>query len=480
MGNYSEENTELLPVHPRPGARPARAIWIGEDGAGPVEETNPDVRPFSQSSAVQFSEVVQAYQGRHSARATSVGSQKSAIKTRPKQSRLLGVDVARGIAFLGMVVIHILPISDESTGEPTPIWTIFSGNAAALFALLAGISLAFMTGGSRPYTGDKRMRALVSITARSALLMVIGMSINMVGDASGVFNILPYYGLMFLIAIPLTMMPVRWLLIAAIGFAAIGPFLVYPAYERLGDGYTGNPTLVELVQRPQDVFNVLVFTGAYPVVTWALYVCVGIAIGRLSLHRERTQLALVFVGGIVAVFSKITAYILLMRQGGIEAIFNATDGLTQEEFSDLRIFGPSDYFPTTTYWWLTVDAPHSNTPFAMTFSLGIAMLALGLVLLLSKYLMSWLAVFSNMGSMTLTLYSAHLVSVNLVNINHEPMMWFLITIFVAAAFAMLWANVFGNGPLERVVSRISKAVGRAVIPDSRSRKNGTRSPHAAK
>jgi hypothetical protein len=56
--------------------------------------------------------------------------------------RLAGVDAARGLALIGLIAVHILPEEDEATGEPTWSFLLFSGDSAALFALLAGAGLA--------------------------------------------------------------------------------------------------------------------------------------------------------------------------------------------------------------------------------------------------------------------------------------------------------------------------------------------------
>lgn len=157
----AEPKTELMEQvsssHPQPGPRPARSIWVGGEGPAPLEATNTDARPFATETHDQFTEVSPNYRGRHNAKRRK---KKRTMKENVPQKRLRGVDVARGIAFIGMVVIHTLPSYDRSTGEPTAAWSIFSGNASALFALLAGVSLAFMTGGSNPYQGDKRVRGL--------------------------------------------------------------------------------------------------------------------------------------------------------------------------------------------------------------------------------------------------------------------------------------------------------------------------------
>ncbi|MBB5511529.1 ABC-type multidrug transport system fused ATPase/permease subunit [Neomicrococcus aestuarii] len=220
---------------------------------------------------------------------------------------------------------------------------------------------------------------------------------------------------------------------------------------------------------PGDVAMILTLTGTYPAVTWAAYVCLGIAIGRLSLHRERTQVAVMITGLVVAVLSKIATYILLIRQDGLQQIMNATEGLTREELRSYQIFGAESYFPTTTYWWLALDAPHTNTAFSIAFGAGLAMFVLGLVLILSKYIMSWLGVFAAMGTMTLTLYSAHLVFVNLINVRENYVIYFIAQIVVAAVFAMAWAKIRGTGPLEFLVSKSSKAVGAAFVPERKDR-----------
>src|SRR6478735_4393816 len=68
--------------------------------------------------------------------------------------RLAGIDAARGLALLGMMATHVLP-TFESDAQLTPTWVglVFSGRAAALFAVLAGIGLALSTGKERLLEG---------------------------------------------------------------------------------------------------------------------------------------------------------------------------------------------------------------------------------------------------------------------------------------------------------------------------------------
>ena len=87
---------------------------------------------------------------------------------------------------------------------------------------------------------------------------------------------------------------------------------------------------------------------------------------------------------------------------------------------------------------------------------------LGLFLLLARGAGNWLLPLSAMGSMTLTVYSAHLLGLS-AQLHYDQPMWFLIHMGVALVFALIWHKVFGQGPLERVVAGIVRIVRRLVL-----------------
>ncbi|BAS08300.1 hypothetical protein AHiyo4_17220 [Arthrobacter sp. Hiyo4] len=62
-------------------------------------------------------------------------------RTSQAVGRLRGIDAARGLALLGMMATHLLP-TFEANADLTPTWIglTFSGRAAALFAVLAGVA----------------------------------------------------------------------------------------------------------------------------------------------------------------------------------------------------------------------------------------------------------------------------------------------------------------------------------------------------
>ena len=76
-----------------------------------------------------------------------------AVETTPVQRpRLVGVDATRGVALLGMMAVHALLSLDEE-GRPTLTYSLLAGRASAVFAVLAGVGIALLTGRRRVEPG---------------------------------------------------------------------------------------------------------------------------------------------------------------------------------------------------------------------------------------------------------------------------------------------------------------------------------------
>src|SRR6185312_14577707 len=85
--------------------------------------------------------------------------------------RVEGVDVARGVALIGIVIINLLP----SGGVADTVWTLTGGRAAALFALIAGISIALQSGGRRPPAGRAMTASRAALALRGLMILGIGL-----------------------------------------------------------------------------------------------------------------------------------------------------------------------------------------------------------------------------------------------------------------------------------------------------------------
>ncbi len=353
-------------------------------------------------------------------------------------SRLVGVDVARGTALLGMTAVHVFP-AERADGSTSLVHVLVSGRAAALFAVLAGVGLALLTRRQEP--GQTR-----SVAVRAGVVALIGLVVGSVD--SGLALILAYYGVLFLVALPLLRLPVRVLAAASLGVALLGPLLSFALRPHLPPRATGNPTLDLLVTHPWQLLTTLLVTGYYPVLCWAAYLCAGLAVGRLDLASRVVQVRLALVGAVLAAVASASSWLLL--DAGGRAAIALTDperGLSDNQFGNV---------PTTTPWWLAVDAPHASTTPDLLLTTGTSLLVLGLALLVCSRpaVARVLGPLAAAGSMTLTLYVLHVVVVASTGGDQPALLWSAQVVGLGTC-AVLWLQLFPRGPLETVVAAAS-------------------------
>jgi uncharacterized membrane protein len=376
-------------------------------------------------------------------------------RTRPKPTgqggsrRVVGVDVARGVALIGIVVLNILPMEGED--DPQFVYVLFGGRAAALFALIAGISIALQSGGRRPPSG----RAMTATRAALALraLMIIGIGLLLGPTDTTVGIILPYYGVLFLLAVPLLSLGRRTLLALAVAFAVLGPMAMQLVRARwtnmthIDDNYT----FALAAAHPGIFLTDMLLTGIYPALPWLAYICVGLAIGRLDLASRKVGATLLAAGTALAASMWLLSEFLLGPAGGYERLIAATPLLNEEEINEILTFGGT--LPATSGWWLAILARETSTPVTILSTLGTSLAVLGAILLLVPHLGRTIVPLAAAGSMTLTLYSAHvIIQATEILDTERPIMSLTIQCILFLLAAVLWRNAVGKGPLEAVLA----------------------------
>lgn len=379
------------------------------------------------------------------------------VERTESKKRIEGLDIARGFALIGMITVHLIPWDIEI--GVSVFHDLFSGRAAALFALLAGISLALITGGSTPHTGMRLRRDRVAISSRGLILLVFGLALNSLEP--GDISILPYYGVYFLVGSLLIGLSIRALALLTAFLVIAGPVMVHIALWAEDINSIRSATLVELFVSPVDTVYSLLFIGFYPVATWMAFVACGIALGRVDVQGLEIQIKLMFFGGLVAVCSAIASEVIVYHLGVLDRIVEETPW----EYS--LIMFALDYggetVPRYSWWWLMVDNPHNNTPFSLLDVGGSAVFMVGFSLLVSRVLVRELSPIAAAGSMTFTLYTAHLLALK-VDHSEWQIMWVIIHITVAIVFAYFWKKYIGQGPLETLISKASKSAARVAVP----------------
>lgn len=375
--------------------------------------------------------------------------------------RLIGVDAARGLALFGMVTVHTLPSWNEQTGEAHWSWTLFAGHSAALFATLAGVSLAFASGGRTPRTGRRMTASRWALAGRAGVIALVGFLLGFL--ELPVSNILIYYGMLFLLAVPFLRLGTRSLLLCSALFALAAPFLMQWSVDVLPGLEYANPSLVDLVLDPGTVLSQLLLTGVYPALPWMAFLLAGLAVGRTDLTSRRVQTLLAAVGAAAALLVWGASVLALRVLGGYEAIAAGTPWMEAWEIDEVLVFGGDPTLPTDTLWWLLITAPHSNTPFFLALNVGLALSVLGVCLLLERVAGRVLAPVAAAGAMTFTLYTAHLLLLWPGYYDLAPVAWTVGQIVAFTVFALLWRRAQGQGPLEKVVTRSTRAISRRVL-----------------
>ena len=369
-----------------------------------------------------------------------------------RTDRIPGVDAARCLALLGMLAVNILPV-ETSDGEPTLTTLLLAGRASALFAVLAGVSLAFISGGPRRMKGLPLKAAKAGLAVRAVFILALGLLLAFADP--GVAIILAYYGVMFLLAVPLLGLPPWALAALAATFATVPPVLLLGLQGLLPSPDTGNPNLTQVLEDPLGSVGLLTLTGFYPALPWMAYLCAGLAIGRLPLSSRRTAAWLLAGGALLAAAAWAVSGFLLGPGGGFGHLLSSSPGNDPQVVTDVLVYGPEDGYPGGSWWWLAIVGPYSPMPLELLHTIGTSAAVLGLVLLLSRGFDPILAVLVPAGSMTLTLYSAHLLFLASGALAGQPFASLAVQTGAAFVFAAIWHRSGRRGPLEAVVGAVA-------------------------
>lgn len=380
---------------------------------------------------------------------------------RQQPGRLRGIDAARGLALLGMMATHLLP-TFESNPSLTPTWIglTFSGRAAALFAVLAGVGLALSTGKNRPLEGAELSAARRGVGLRALVIAAVGLTLG--GLDVNVAIILVHYAVLFLCVLPFLGLGVKRLCAWAAGWILGSPVLAYLLRPwllapepplRLGH----NPAWGDL-GTPSRLLADLFLTGYYPVLQWLSYLLVGLAIGRLVLTKALVPALLLVGGTVVAVAAKSLGVAAMEDWGGraaLEKVLNSP-GYPLGSVLQVNLAGlPQE----GSWWWLASAAPHSGTPLDLLHTSAVAAAVIGACLLLGR-LAEWvdldlLLPLRGPGAMTLTLYTVHVWVVSSFYLKPLPAGWTEDGMYfahgaAAIAVGLVFARMSWRGPLEWV------------------------------
>lgn len=340
--------------------------------------------------------------------------------------RVTGVDLARGLAVLGMFAAHLYAMPEFVWTDASTWGDVVSGRSSILFATLAGVSLGLVTGGPTSVAGRRLVVARRRIAVRAGLLWIIGLALIATGVP--VYVILPAYAILFLLALPFLALRARALFVIAAALALVMPW-VQAAVDALPWWRTAT-----------GADTMLLLGLHYPFSVWIAFVLAGLGVARADLRRLRTQGALTGAGAALALLGY-----------GLHALA-----------------APAPVREDATLWDAVWTArPHSTGLLEVVGSGGFALAVLGLCLLACRTVLVWVALpLRAVGSMPLTAYVGQIVawaiaaSVLLDRVGDlggfrelDPFPLFVV---VAVVGCTAWALLLGRGPLEAGIDRAAR------------------------
>lgn len=349
-------------------------------------------------------------------------------------ARLAGPDVVRAVALIGVVVMNYhgyLLLSDDggpSIGEgwAAMLFNPWSGplstRFAATFVLVAGVGVTLLTRSSLG-SPERVTAARWRLVRRGVLLYVVGLLIDEIWRGT----ILPYYGVMFVLAAGLFTLRSRWIVLVGVATTVAATAMHVWLFDRQRDGHsTAWLTAPGGGSIRRYVFDVFV-NGTHPLLPWFSFLCAGMVLGRV-LH---------------------TAW---WRRGAVAAgaVMVGTAGLASAVSHD-----PADRWTDV----VLVVTPFAGNVAFVTSAVGSALIAYATI--------DWLAVrfpaatdpLRRAGQMTLTLYLAHIFVFNLLvhwwgwiePAGLDTALTFALVFWIAAiSGAVVWQRRFGRGPAEYV------------------------------
>jgi len=356
-----------------------------------------------------------------------------------KTQRIEAYDVARAFAILGMIIVNFKIVMDSNeAGSDTLIFltSLLEGRAAALFVVLAGVSLSLLSRRALASSDPVFRRSTQKgILKRSVFLLVFGLILVPIWPA----DILHFYSLYLAFGAVMLFVSDRRLLLAAVGIICIFPVLFILFDYSIGwDWDTLTMTDFWTVN---GITRHLFFNGFHPFFPWAGFLMIGMWLGRQSVQEAQFRRRLLSISLVTLVIAEVSSAVLVTQ---------ATPSMGIELAESF--FGRA-VIPPTIFYMLSASSS------ALIFIL--------LLVELNQFRpnQSWWKILTKTGQFALTLYVAHIViGMGIMEIfgwidSGQTLAFTLVYSFafygVCIIFAVLWRRRFLRGPFEALMRRIT-------------------------
>lgn len=348
-------------------------------------------------------------------------------------NRIEGLDVARALAIVGMVMVHFGPNSPPPDDWLSLFYGLSHGRASLLFVILAGIGMTLLVGHRNR---ERWTRAWPRLLVRISVLLPVGLALQLMDVSVSV--ILHFYAVFFLLAIPATVLRDGALLVCA-GLTAIAGPVAYAILEDARPEWLIRYKQVALDDAPGVIVRELLFTGSYPAMVWMAPFLFGMWLGRRQLNNLGTRLAL-FVSAVTVVAASVW-------------------------------LGP--LIPNGAWSQLASAEPHSQAIRWLVESTAAATAVLAVCLVLTDLLKRFMGPLIAMGQLALTIYVGHLFLVaaapGIFTTKEVETAMLIVSTFTLGSllFAVTWRSCFPRGPIEEGLHFLARCLAKRASGKTR-------------
>jgi uncharacterized membrane protein YeiB len=356
--------------------------------------------------------------------------------------RIAGVDLARALAVLGMILVNIRYLMEAE--ENGPEWlvrliAIFDGRPAALFTVLAGVSLSLMQrSGPLAAAGTGFQPGRSVVLKRAVFLFALGLLFIHIWPP----DILHFYAVYFVICAFLLRASNRLLAALIVCALAVGSMLL------IGFEFLAGADFVDIEDpqfwTPAGMLGNLFIAGYYPVFPWLAFVLLGICLGRMNWLDRSIRRRMMVAGITVLCLSESAALVL-------KHLYRAHTFVT--DIPMISYFFKAYPFPPTAVYLLSAGAT------------AVLVIDLCVIFTATPHPRNWLSPVLSVGRMALSVYVAHIIlgyailwATNRLDSANSLVLACLVAAGLAVAVLVLshlWLMHFRHGPLEWLMRWIS-------------------------
>jgi uncharacterized protein len=227
-------------------------------------------------------------------------------KPRSMPERIEGYDLARALAYFGMVFVNFrIAIAQDADASRWLPWLVMrlDGRASATFVVIAGVGLSLASRRARE-SGDRDALATVrrGLLRRAAILFVIGLLYWPIWPA----DILHFYGCYIAVGAMLLGVPDSrlWTLAGWLVLAFVWLLILGLDYE---DGWDFSTLTYHGFWTPRGFVRNLLYNGFHPVIPWLAFLLLGMWLGRREANDLKEWRRILIWGIVVAACAELGA-----------------------------------------------------------------------------------------------------------------------------------------------------------------------------